>query len=517
MSKSFRLAAILSAVDRISPVLEGVQGATKKTRKYLSDMASAAGRVASSVGLPLSALSGVLGGGLIFGVQSLVKNFASASAELDATARRVGVTAEELQYLQYQAEMTQVPFENMQDAVAELNKRIGEAVSGKNQDLAALFAKLHVNLRDANGQVRDGVDLLPELAEAFKRNTSAVTRARIGDALFSDGYKAMLPLLDKGAEGLAKLREEHSRVARVISNEQVAAAARLNQSFVRARYAVDGIGAAVAQKLLPVVEPLIDRFVDWAAANRDVLATRLAGYAERLGAAFARIDLIALLDGIAGFIEKARSFVSAIGGMNTVMVGFGIMMLAGPVASVFQLLSAMKRFGGYVGGDGKKAFDFLAPRVKTLASVFSGTLLSALSRVHLALHTLFAFLAANPILLAVAGIATAAFLVIKHWDTVKAWFTEFFDWIGEKWQAFSGWIDGVASAVGGFFGGGGGPVQAPAQQSSLVTAGSQRVGGSIAVNFNNAPAGMRVANTQATPGFDLNASVGYRGFALDGP
>lgn len=517
-ARAFQLKAILSAVDKLTPVLKNVQGVTKSTRKYLSDMASAAGEVASRVGLPLAALSGVISGGLVLGLRSLMSTFSGTAAELDAASKRMGVSAEQLQLLRYQAEMTHVPIDGMQDAIAELNKRIGEAISGKNEDLAALFAKLHVNLRDANGQVRDGVALLPELADAFKRNTSAVTRARIGDALFSDGYKTMLPLLEQGADGLTKLREEHARMARVVSTDQVEAAARLDRAFIRARYAVDGIGAAVASKLLPVIEPLIDQFIDWAAANRDILAVRLAEYADQLGQAIQRIDLVAMLDGFKAFLDSTRSVVQSLGGMKAILITLGVLMAAGPLLSVIQLGMAFGRFAWFVGAGAWGAVVKLLPVLKVMASIFAGTLLTAVARLGMALRVVFALLAANPILLAVAGIATAAFLVIKHWDAVKTWFTEFFDWIGEKWRAFTGWIDGVASAVGGFFGGGGGGgVQAPAQQPSLVTAGAQRVGGSIAVNFNNAPPGMRVANTQATSGFDLNASVGYRGFALDGP
>lgn len=515
--RSFQLKAILSAVDKLTPVLNGVKRAAGNTRKHLSDMASAAGDVASRIGLPIAALTGILGGGLLIGMRQVMTGFMDVGDKLDKMSKRTGIGVEALQLLQYQAELSDVSMEGLQSSVSRLNKGIGEAAAGKNKDLAALLAKLKINVRGANGELRGAADLLPEIADAFKRNTSEVVRARMGTTLFGKGYAELLPLLVDGSEALKDAEAQYRRLGAGMTAEQSKAAADLADAFTRARYATQGIGYAIGAKLAPVVTPLVEQFALWAAANRDVLATRFAAFADGLARSIERIDLIALLDGMGNMIDRTRSVVQALGGLKTILIALGVLMAAGPLFSVVQLAGAIGRFAWFVGTGAVGAVAKLLPVLKVMASLFAGSLLTAVARLGMALRVVFALLAANPILLVIAGIAAAAFLVIKHWDTVKQWFTEFFDWIGGKWEAFSGWVKGVASAVGGFFGGGGGGVQAPAQQSSLVTAGSQRVGGSIAVDFRNAPAGMRVADTRATPGFDLNASVGYRGFALDGP
>lgn len=518
MADSFQLKAILSAVDKMSPVLKGIQGATKNTRKYLGDLASAAGNLAGKVGLPLAALTGALSGGLALVAKRTITDFATVGAALDDLSKRTGVSAESLQVLQYQAEMSDVSMEGLQAGVARLNKGIGEAAAGKNKDLAALFGKLNVRLRDSKGQLRDAVDLLPELSDAFARNTNEVTRARMGNALFGKGYQELLPLLVEGSQALTDLQVEYKKLGLTLTNDQVAAAAALDDSFVKLRYATGGLFAFIGAKLAPVIAPLIDRFINWAAANRDLIATRIGEFVEQLAQAVQSFDLTAFLEGLSQFLARARELLQVIGGMKTVLIALAVVMAAGPLLSILQLVGAVGRLSWFLGTSLFTALGTVIPLLQTMASVVLGTVVSAVAQLGMALGLVFKMLMANPIVLVIAGIAAAAFLIIQNWEQVKTWFAEFFDWVGEKWRALSGWVGGVASTLGGLFGGSSGGVQAPAQgasSTSLAAAGAQRVGGSIGVEFRNAPAGMRVTDTRSTPGFDLNAAVGYRGFALD--
>ena len=529
MADSFQLKAILSAVDKMSPVLKGIQGATKNTRKYLGDLASAAGNVATRVGLPLTALTGVVSGGLALALKRSLTEFAATGAALDDMSKRTGISAESLQLLQYQAEMSDVSMEGLQSAIARLNKGIGEAVAGKNKDLAGLFAKLNIEMRDSRGNLREAADLLPQLADAFARNTSEVTRARMGNALFGKGYQELLPMLVDGSGALIQLREEYQRLGLALSSShvgprgplqfsEVELAAQLDDSFVKLRYATQGLTNVIGAKLAPVLNPLIDRFIEWAAVNRDVIATRLGAFVEQFANAIAQFDLNAFLDGLSEFLDRARELIQMLGGMKSIFIALGVLMAAGPLLSILQLGMAVGRLSWFIGSNLYAAVGVVLPVLQTMASVILGTVVSAVTQLGMALGLVFKMLMANPIVLVIAGIAAAAFLIIQNWEQVKTWFAEFFDWVGEKWRSLSGWVGGVASTLGGLFGGGSGGVQAPAQGASspsLAAAGAQRVGGSIGVEFRNAPAGMRVTDTRSTPGFDLNAAVGYRGFALD--
>ena len=524
MADSFQLKAILSAVDKLSPVLKNMQGVAKQTRKYLADIGSSASDVAGKVGMPFAALTGIATGGLFLAAKKAIFDFASGGAALDDLQKRTNETTDTLQLMAYQAEMSDVSVEGLHTAVAKLNKAIGEAAAGKNKELAALVAKLGISLRSANGQLRTAGELLPEIADAFKRNESPVTRARMGMAFFSKSYQEMLPMLVDGRAGLEQLRKEWERIGFTIPAEDIARAAALDDSFVRLRYATTGLFTAVGARLAPVVQPLVDRFVDWAAANRDILASRLTKMVDELAAGLQKVDFEKLLADVSSTAASVRDFVRSVGGMKTILIVLGALMAAGPLMSVVQLGLAVGKLGWFIGAGLFGVIMKVLPLLASFGGVVMSFLIPALQLLGGVLLGVFQLLMANPIVLAIAAIAAGAFLIIKNWDTVKAWFTQFFDWIGKKWEAFAGWFSELASTARSFLGlggGGGAGVQAPVQgqgrRNSLATAGGGgRFGGTMAVEFRNAPAGMSVVDASSSAGFTMDASVGYRGFARDG-
>ncbi|MDR1208039.1 MAG: phage tail tape measure protein [Holosporales bacterium] len=57
----------------------------------------------------------------------------------------------------------------------------------------------------------------------------------------------------------------------------------------------------------------------------------------------------------------------------------------------------------------------------------------------------------NPITLAITAIAIGAALVIKHWDKVKEFFQNLWQWLTEKFKAIGEFFGNIGSKVGGFF------------------------------------------------------------------
>lgn len=104
-----------------------------------------------------------------------------------------------------------------------------------------------------------------------------------------------------------------------------------------------------------------------------------------------------------------------------------------------------------------KKFGELSPQTQKVILIVAaviavlGPLLMILGQVALGIKAIagaFAFLAANPIVLIVIGIilliAGLAFLIIKNWDTLKQWFSTFWNWLTSVAQAV--W-DGIKAGV----------------------------------------------------------------------
>ena len=98
MADNWQLKAVLSANSTgMVKALADVGKVAKTTRKYLADVAGAANHLTSKIGLPLIALSGVLGGFSLVAIKNAVVGFSEMGESLYKASLRTGMTVEELQ------------------------------------------------------------------------------------------------------------------------------------------------------------------------------------------------------------------------------------------------------------------------------------------------------------------------------------------------------------------------------------------------------------------------------------
>ena len=551
MADNWQLKAVLSAVDKLSPVLKQVGGVAQNTRKYLSDVASSASALTSKIGLPLSALSGLLGGFSAVAIKNAVVGYTDAGEAIYKGALRAGMSVEEWQRMKYVAEQSGVAIESLEGATAKLNKQIGDAAAGKNKDLAGLFKKLGISARDANGQLRTGIDMLPELADAFTRNKNPVVQARMGMALFGKSWQEMMPLLMEGSDGINQNLERFKKLKGVLSLDDVKGAKELGDKFKDLEMVTKGFQNTIAKELVPVLGPLIEDIVQWAAANRKVVSTGVKEFARDLVDGIRQIDWSGIIQGVKNFAESLGVLVDWVGGAKNALIMLAVIINAQTIMAIGGLIGAVGRAGiaflamaarAYVASNASllslmrvaavalftagpigvlgAAFTWLAGLAAGAGGIISG----ALGMVGVAIRGIGAALMANPLGI-ILGLATAAYLIYQNWDTLKKWFSSFFDWVGEKFQSLVGWAVDLAKSVGGFFGGDSSPRAAAnsnaalnnGSRPSLVNAGQVKASGQIEVSFKDAPPGTRVEQAKGGGDVPINTNVGYRSYAMGMP
>lgn len=561
MADKFELKAILSAVDRMSPALMSIARAAKRTRKYLLDVGTATGKLSGSLGMPALG-AGLLGGLSLVEIKNSIIGITEYAEEIKKAGFVTGQTTDDLQRLKYVAQQSGVSFESLVDGLGKLNKNLGMASTGGAPELTSLMKHLGINMRDANGQLRLGADMLPELAKFFKLNTNAVVQSRMGVALFGKSYKEILPLLMEGGDGIAKSFARFKQIGNIISAKDIDAAKEFGDQLSDVAMVTKGVGFSIAKELIPVLSPLVEDFIQWAAANKRVIGSKVKEFVAGLVVELKSYDW-------AGFIQSVKDIaggfgwmVDKIGGAKNALILFAIVMNANAIMATISLIGAIGRLGlaflgmaaeAYLAGNTSAlAFIriaatalYIAGPIGAASAAFSwfvgiftggsGLITGALAMIRGAWGALGAAMLANPLGI-ILGLATAAMLIYQNWDTLKKWFYDFFDWFGEKVasvMAFFGSNDAKmalevnkthksvmenvdasdfkksqtsTSARG----------ESDRPTSLMLQQQNQRVGGEITVNFANAPQGMRVEQSRSDGPLQLNANVGYRGFALDG-
>jgi hypothetical protein len=142
------------------------------------------------------------------------------AASLGEVAQQLGVTTDALQEYRYAGSQAGLATEEVDMALSQLTRRIGEAASGTKAQAEA-FEKLGVSVKDANGNIIDAGDAIPQIADALQKIESPAERAAILMDLFGRSGQKLEPLLSGGSKAVNELRDAANRLGIVLSSEQI--------------------------------------------------------------------------------------------------------------------------------------------------------------------------------------------------------------------------------------------------------------------------------------------------------
>lgn len=553
MAENWQLKAVLSAnAAGMLKTLDAVNKATKATRKHLADVGSGSVKLAQSLALPVGLLGGLAAGFSLAGVVSAAKNFAVLGDEVAKGSQRIGVSIADYQRLNYVAGQSGVSAEELGSSMGRLNKGIAQAAAGKNKELASLFSKAGISMRDANGQLRSGADLLPEVADLFARNGNAATQARMGNAIYGKSWQALAPLLQGGSEGIKQLQERYKQLGLEVDSSAIKAGEAFGDQLDDLHQVTRSYGNTIMTKLLPAMAPLLESTIQLAVAYRDVITTRITEFITKFAEAMKKVDWAAVVEGIGSFFNGIKTLVDWLGGARNALIALAVFMNASAIYAVVSLGTSVVALGVSLGAlllpiaavvaAGVllyKNWSTLGPYVMALinplidsVSEFASALSGMFSEMFTTIGELASLLApvVLPVLKAIAFVVGGAlYLGFKAMiGVVKAllWvLTKVFNIIGAITSGIGAAI-GFARDLGSkVFGG---EAAAPASSSvggALPSAGSTsliappskgRVDGQVNIKIDGLPPGSRV-DQLGTGTMPINLDMGVRSFATGMP
>lgn len=515
MADKFDLKAIISAVDKITPTLKGIQRSVRLTGKTIKDVSRASSQLLSSVGIS----SAALGGGLAFAVKKVVDVSASFEKYLTILEVIEGSSEKARQSMDWVQDFAvKTPFELAQvtDAFVKLK------AYGIDPQKGALEAA--GNASAAMG--KDVMQAVEALADAMTGENERLKE--FGIKAEKQGEQIVYTWVENGktmaAKAKASSKEQIESVIKGIWNRRYGGAmdklsgtwtgiwSNLMDQVTKFQKMIGDAGIFEALKgEMQGILKLIDQWESDGTLKKvaqeisDGLVTTLKEVVQWVKT----VDWRGFMADLRSVVAGVRDFVTWVGGVKNVLIGIGAMFLAGPIASILGIVGALWRFGA------------------GLFALVGGW--SAVGTAILAVGKAFAFIGRlfllNPIGLALTAIAAAVYVVYDNFDMLKGWMTDFFEWIGNKVTELSEWFknlipDWARGMMGGSVTVNQGAAATPLVQSGAmqVAGGRQQLTGDMTVRFENAPAGMRVAPGKTNqPGVSMNPDVGYRSLALLAP
>lgn len=328
-------------------------------------------------------------GGKIEGAGQKLKGISTAAAGLEAALVGTGLkaitTADDLNTMAAQTGLSTAEIQKFQYASDRIDVSL-ETMTGalakmkKNMTgQPELWKALGVSVTEwQNGPMRDAKDVFYDAIEALSKIQNETLRDQVAMELFGKSADQLAGIIDDGGAALRAYGAEAEQMGLILSDEVLGNLNTTNDQIDKAKAQLRAgllqLGATVAQVLAPVIEK------------------------------------------IAAFVQKIVVFMQSLtpGQAKVIMIIVGIVAALAPLLIIIgQIITSISK-----------------------VLTFVPMIISAIGTIGTAITGLITFLAANPIVIAIAAaVAAVTLLVVRNIDVIKAALQQLGDWVSNIFHA----------------------------------------------------------------------------------
>ena len=248
--------------------------AAGKSQQHMLRLAGQAGKMGAAIGAAMTAAAG--------GAAAFVKSAIDAADATAKAAQAAGTSVEAYSQLAYAAELSGVSADGLGTALKKLAKGAADARAGTGEAKDA-FRAMGISVTDSAGALKSQEQLLSEVADKFASYADGAEKTALAQRLFGKSGAEMIPLLNNGSAGIAKMRDESIALGASINTSAGKAAEQFKDNLTRLGAVAKGLANRVAQQLLPTLVAMTNRLVE-AAKSSGLLdqAARAAAAGVRL-------------------------------------------------------------------------------------------------------------------------------------------------------------------------------------------------------------------------------------------
>ncbi|MGB8422177.1 hypothetical protein [Paraburkholderia sp.] len=188
-------------------------------------------------------------------LMDLGKEFAEFGEQTEIASKKTGLSTTTVQELGFAANMTGVSAEGMNQAMMRLSRAMTSAEGG-SKPLQASFEALGISSKSLEDMSLDQV--LAKVADKFAATEDGSTKAAIAMQLFGRQGSDLIPLLDKGASGIAELRQRAEDLGVVMGADDVEAGAKLNEQLKEMDAQMSALKLRAGAELAPAMSTLVE-------------------------------------------------------------------------------------------------------------------------------------------------------------------------------------------------------------------------------------------------------------------
>lgn len=272
-----------------------------------------------------TALAGFLAYKTVTFFEGMIADTAELGSKFVDLSQQVGVPIEPLQQLGYAAQLSGSSLDGMAVGLKKLSLNIYGATKGGEAQIET-FRALGVAYKDAAGHARPTEDVLSDLADHFKSMPDGTEKTALAMKALGKSGAELIPLLNEGGDGIAKLRQEFVDLGGQIDEETAKSLEEFGDQTDKVKTALIGVRNDAVKAILPELKKMATTLIAWIKANRTLIKQKLAAVMH--GIVFA----LKALGRIIGTVVRVVSWFHDHLGLLAVILG--------SVAAAFVILQA---------------------------------------------------------------------------------------------------------------------------------------------------------------------------------
>lgn len=284
-----------------------------------------AGNKVSDFGQKLAPLSGAAAG-IGTGLLKLGYDAVTGADDLNTLAKQTGFTTEEIQKMQYAADLIDVSFEDISGALKKFKSKIDPS----NKSLAALG----VSTVDANGNLRDATDVFHDAVVALSQVSNETERDQLAMELFGKSADSLAGIIDDGGAALQAYGQEAENLGLILDQDTLDSLNETNDTIDKMKAQITSTMAVIGAQVVPVVAPLLEKIAGLVTNVAQKLAEMNPETMETI------LTIIGIVAALAPVVTIGGKLISGIGTLIST-IGTVVGVLGGPLTIAIAAIIAI--------------------------------------------------------------------------------------------------------------------------------------------------------------------------------
>lgn len=274
-----KLKDLQSSSEKAGEGMDKLEKETGESREALIKFETIANGLGAGLEIGIMAVAGLAAAvvGVSAAITNLVLDAGKASGELVDMSLKTGISTTRLQELAYAGEQIGTSGDTITSSFAKMTRSMDQARKQSQEyeeklakatteeerqkvklgDMAEAFKELGVSFMDTSGNLRDQEDVFADLITALGKMENKADRDAYALRVFGRSAMELNPLIEAGAEELARLSQEAHDMGAVVSEDTVNALETFDDHLQGLKGGVKGTMMELAGAFVPGFENII--------------------------------------------------------------------------------------------------------------------------------------------------------------------------------------------------------------------------------------------------------------------